>query len=86
MFRKDPATRMKRQVTVREKIFTNHMSNNGHVSKICKELSNTYNGKKPLPLENSKDRKRHFIENNPNRVNENVLGIITHRGVQIKAK
>ena len=30
--------------------------------------------------------KRHFIENNPNRVNEKMLGIITHQGVQIKAK
>ena len=41
---KDQAKRMKRQVTDWEKIFTNHMSNNGHESKICKELSNTMEG------------------------------------------
>ena len=83
---KDPAKRMKRQVTDWKKIFTNHMSNSRHVSKICIELSNTNNGRKPLPIENSKDMKRQFIENNQKRVNEKMLSIITHQAVQIKAK
>lgn len=48
----DPVKRMKSQATDGEKIFINHISGKGLVSRIYKEISNI-NRQKALPLKNS---------------------------------
>lgn len=54
---------MKRKVTHWEKIFTNHISNKGFVSRIHKELSKLKVMKINNPIRKCiRDMNRHFIE------------------------